>query len=189
LIACGPAKSNRALESGARKADTMVRDIPPEKDGRPNFWFPLVRDTEKQLGLDSLSAGVDSMEIRIWLGGGLARVDHSIVVKKDGQWNCRLYTYTINRNDNERDSLSEISTVSVPVDRSFIDSLIDLRILTLPNGPDGGLDGLQYCVQVATRNTYRFYSYWLPEEGKDHNSRDMADIMRLLKRRCSFIQF
>lgn len=170
--------------------DTIVRHIPTEASGRPNFWFPLVRETEKELSLDSLNGGVDSLEIRIWMGGGLAWVNHTVLLRKENRkWICKLYTYEVNRSDKSQDSLSEISVRAIGVGDSFIDSLIDSGILTLPNGPPGGLDGIQYCIQIATHNVYRFYSYWSPEPGKDKASDNILQIISLLKRKCGFEQY
>jgi hypothetical protein len=124
------------------------------------------------------------------MGGGLAWINHTVVIKVlNGSPICKLYTYKTNSRGNINDSLSEISIRSVVVDGRFIDSLMDKGILTLPNGPAGGYDGIQFCVQVATHNSYRFYSYWSPDPKMDKGSENIVEIVGLLKRKCNFEQF
>jgi len=190
LFLAGCRSANTRTAPHPEGSGTIVRDIPPGRSGRPNSWFPLVRKTEMQLGLDALNGGVDSLEIRIWMGGGLAWINHTVLVQVEkGKPMCKLYTYKVNRSDNKPDSLSDISIRPVEVGSSFIDSLLDHEILTLPNGPPGGLDGIQYCIQVATPGSYRFYSYWSPEPGESKASNDIAAIIQLLKRKCNFEQY
>ena len=189
LFSCHSANTKTSRNLNLPVSDTIVRDIPLDNSGRPNFWFPLVREAEKGLFLDSLNGGVDSLEIRIWMGGGLAWIDHTAIIKVlNGHPSCKLYTYKANRKDNGPDSISDVSVRTIAIDNKFIDSLIDNRILTLPNGPPGGLDGTQYCLQVATRHSYRFYSYWSPSSGKDKASENMVEIIRLLENKCDFQQ-
>ena len=60
--------------------------------------------------------------------------------------------------------------------------------MTLPNQDDvegysGGKDGRTYSVEVATKNLYRFYSYWEPQGCEDRfwQAKKMTEIIKLLE--------
>jgi hypothetical protein len=61
-------------------------------------------------------------------------------------------------------------------------------VLSLPNQDDipnygNGTDGRTYNVEVATKNQYRFYGYWEPQEyqNKFWQAKNMADILKLFE--------
>jgi hypothetical protein len=63
-----------------------------------------------------------------------------------------------------------------------------LDIVTLPDQDDikeyyGGKDGRTYNVEVATKNQYRFYGYWEPQEYRDRfwQARKMIDFLKLIE--------
>jgi hypothetical protein len=71
---------------------------------------------------------------------------------------------------------------------AFSRQLLNLKVLTLPNQFDipnygGGNDGRTYNVEVATKNQYRFYGYWEPQEYRDKfwQAKNMADILSLFE--------
>lgn len=60
--------------------------------------------------------------------------------------------------------------------------------MTLPNQDDiksygGGFDGRTYNVEVSTKNKYRFYGYWEPQEYQDKfwQAKNMTDILKLFE--------
>ena len=50
-------------------------------------------------------------------------------------------------------------------------------------GDEGGKDGKTFNVEVATKNQYRFYTYWEPHDyqNKFWQAKNMAEIIDLLK--------
>ncbi len=71
---------------------------------------------------------------------------------------------------------------------TFSKKLLDLKIVTLPNQEDvkgygSGFDGRTYNIEVATKNQYRFYGYWEPQQfqSKFWQAKNMADILNLFE--------
>ena len=74
--------------------------------------------------------------------------------------------------------------------KCFTDSLALFNLDTLPTQiliknsklPHGILDGHHYLIEVATRHSYRFLSYYMPEYADNKESRTIADFISFLKR-------
>lgn len=70
----------------------------------------------------------------------------------------------------------------------FINELLSLKIMTLPNMDDiPGLqdnwtDGVTYNIEIATKKRYRFYSYHLPDKFEDNfwQAKNMTEILSLI---------
>jgi hypothetical protein len=174
-------------------ADTVRKEIPNDRRGRPDYMYKMAHQKAGQLGLYPLESGFDSLEVRIWLDYSLAVHRQLIVLtRKDGQWKGRFITMAIEWNKRGDSELvkhsSNVAVVPTMGWTAFRKELFALGITTLPNGPDGGEDGTSYDIEVANRNTYRFYSYWSPEstEDKDQGSKKMVSIIHLLERAFQF---
>jgi hypothetical protein len=174
-------------------ADTVRKEIPHDRRGRPFYTYLVDHQKAAQLKLDPLELGFDSLEIRIWLDYSLAINNQLIVLtRKDGQWKGRFITIAIKQNLRGDSELvvhsSNVAVVPKMGWEIFIKELFALGITTLPDGPGGGEDGIGYDIEVATRNTYRFYSYWSPEitEHKDPGSKKMVSIIHLLEQAFQF---
>ena len=60
-------------------APGFFRDVPEE------YFYEFINQDAFALQLDSLEAGYDSLQIRIWLGHSLARVRHVVILKYKDQ--------------------------------------------------------------------------------------------------------
>jgi hypothetical protein len=64
ILAC---QSNiRDSQISVTNVDTIVKDIPKHKDGRTKIIYTRVKERTKELGLNSIENGYDSLEVRIW---------------------------------------------------------------------------------------------------------------------------
>lgn len=173
--------------------DTITREIPLDRKGRPDLSYLLDKQKANQLALDPIENGYDSLQIRVWFDYSLAIEKHLVVIKRTGgMWDCQLYTMKSDWNDNNDSEVILSKSVLRIQPRMgwdmFVKRLFDLNITTLPNGPAGGLDGASYDIEVATKRQYRYYSYWSPETSMQNfqGSRDMVRIIHLLEDVCDF---
>lgn len=158
---------------------TFETEIPIYKQGLSkgdtSYSFLGKRKREKELDLESIENGFDSLQIRIWLGHSLALTKNVVILKlKDGVWTGQLLTYTIGHNDSTGKSYiasKELKNIESKMSLAKITTSIkDFQILTLPNceeirGYDacGGHDGITYSFEVSTKTKYRFYYYCNPD--------------------------
>jgi hypothetical protein len=175
-------------------SDTIHKEIPTGLKGKPTWSYIYDSQKAAQLGLDDLArTGYDSIQIRIWFDYSMAIERHLIILKKSkGKWTCDFWTVQSKMNSTT-DSQVVISSSVRQIDpkmgwSDFIGKLDSLHISTLPNGPGGGMDGASYNIEVATNDTYRYYSYWSPEttQAKFWGSRNMVEIIRLIEKVCEF---
>jgi hypothetical protein len=176
------------------ECDTVIREIPKDSKGKTSIYFDS--DTQRMglLGLaDLYKNGYDSLEIRIWFDYSMAIEKHlAIITSADHKWNFRLLTYRtkmISTDGSEMITSQFVREIHPTMGwPRFINQLISYKIATLPNGPEGGMDGTTYNVEYVTRNSYRYYSYWSPEtsEGSFWGSKNMVDISELIQKVCDF---
>lgn len=88
-------------------APDFVREVPIIKEGRlKGHEYSLYEDINKNaftLQLDSLEAGYDSLQFRIWLGHSMAKVKHVVILKfKDQKWNGQLVSFSEETENNGR---------------------------------------------------------------------------------------
>lgn len=173
--------------------DTVKKEIPLDRKGHPRLDYIIDRQKSKQLALDPIEDGYDSLQIRIWFDYSMARKKHLVVIKRhDGKWSCQLFITTTKWND-ANDSQIVVNKSVLPIEPSmgwahFIKRLLDLDIMNLPNGPPGGMDGANYNVEIATEKLYRYYSYWSPDSSEKEfkGSRNMVEIISFLEKVCDF---
>lgn len=68
-------------------ADTLVKDIPLDKKGRPRSYYRNKGGVENKLGLQSLENGFDSLQIRIWYGYAFNDTSQLAIFKNsNGNW-------------------------------------------------------------------------------------------------------
>ncbi len=139
----------------------------------------LISQKRKQLNIESLETGFDSIQIRIWYEYSLLKKRDLIILKfTQGEWNGTFYSMIV-----DWDPLKTTETIlSKSVKNvkpksgwnNFTKKLVDLKLTTLPNMRDiPGLsdtwdDGTTYAVEIAAGKKYRTYSYHEPEEFKDY---------------------
>lgn len=175
----------------AGNTTSFRREIPVWRGGEPDLFYQIAQQKARQLGIDTLQNGYDSLQIRVWYDPALRTARRLLVLKRtDAVWSATLYTMTV-----DWDGVAEtVKTTTVKtLDpkqgwESFLGQLFALQILTLPNMrdipglQDGFTDGVNYNVEVATKDHYRFYGYHLPEYFQDRYvpAKNMVGILKLI---------
>jgi hypothetical protein len=179
-------------------APDFVREVPIIKEGKyighnDSFYESLNKDAFA-LQLDSLEAGYDSLQFRIWLGHSMAKVKHVVILKfKDHKWKGQLVSFS---NETENNDLSKKVRKVYPGSGwdTLIDSLYKLKIISLPHETElagysgtGGTDGISYDFEIATSKRYRAYSYKNPEYNTNFwQAKNVLQIANLLEKEFDF---
>jgi hypothetical protein len=160
---------------------------------RENGSYDLKKQKEKQLQLDSLESGFNSLQIRIWHDYSLVTKRELIIIKKvKDQWTGKYYDMKV-----DWDAFKDTETITSSKSEliapnsgwnNFTKKLFELNIKTLPNMADiPGLindwdDGSTYNIEIATKNQYRFYSYHEPDKFEDKywQAKKMVEILNLV---------
>jgi len=116
------------------------------------------------LNLDTLEFGFNTLQIRIWLGHTMARVNYVVVLKRvNKQWFGLLYKLKRHETGYE----SEVENIK-PKEGwgNLIDSLDKLKLFSIDNSLDskeydgnGGGDVPFHIVEVSTPTKYHSYEY------------------------------
>ncbi|MFN8297523.1 MAG: hypothetical protein U0T75_00360 [Chitinophagales bacterium] len=170
------------------------RDIPVSKYGEPDLFYSLAQQKAKQLKLDSLQNGFDSLQIRIWYDYSLIGLRQLVIIKRAQKaWTATCYMLEVEWDSDMRTEEIKKQTRILLSPKSgwddFLKQLFGLQTVTLPNMNDipglvdGWTDGTTYSVEVATMQQYRFYYYHLPVKFQDKfwQARDMVEILKLVK--------
>jgi hypothetical protein len=178
-----------------------ARSIIPEwTKNDSNIYFKSIQSKVKQLGLDSLENGFDSLQIRIWYDYSILPQRKLLIIKNlDSKWIGSLYTMLV-----PIDSINEENTIlnkpeTIKLDKiddvkpkngwaDFVNSILDLGIISLPDMEklpgikDTWEDGVNYSVEISVKGNYRFYNYHLPEkfQNKYWQARNMIAILDLV---------
>jgi len=145
------------------------------------------------LGLDNLEKGFNNLQIRIWYDHSLVRFRQLVVIKNiDSIWTATVYKILVNESGGKLAPKYETRSITLPPKsgwKTFMKNLIKLNIMTLPDctqikGYNFGEDGTTYVVELATKNTYSYYSYWEPvwANKKFWQARYMGHIIALLEK-------
>jgi hypothetical protein len=195
LLSCKE-QENAPIQNFPSKIDTAVsfqKEIPTYEDGGVSIFYELKKQKEKQLKLDSLELGFDSLQIRIWYDYALLTNRELIVIKRtNGKWAADHYNLEVGWDafkNTEKIKATEVKAVTPKSGwNNFINELLSLKIMTLPNMDDipglvdGWTDGVTYNVEIATNRQYRFYGYHLPDKFEDEfwQARNMTLILSLI---------
>lgn len=191
---CNSNNTSTQVNNIKKSVDTIKKQIQIDKKGKVDYNYVYIKQKTRQLGLDSLERGYDSMQVRIWMDYSLAKSQHLFVFKQKGkEWAGELITYSTNTEtpDYEKVLSKEISRIS-PKDgwNTFIRELNALGINNLNNSGKeiGGADGVSYCIEVATNQVYNYSRFWSPEydAAKDEQSANIVKIINLLEREFNF---
>ncbi len=190
----GQTYSNSPLEF-VDTTKPFKKEIPTYQNGDVDIFYESAKTKQKQLGLDSIENGVDNLQVRVWYDVAPV-IDRKLVVitNKDTSWTATIYIYDL-QIESDWDGQTEtilLKKIKQVIPKSgwlsFSKKLLDLKILTLPNqddvkGYDCGLDGSSYNIEIATKNQYRFYGYWEPQQYqyKFWQAKNMADILKLFE--------
>jgi hypothetical protein len=193
FAACkGQTNSTRQSLAFVDTTKPFKKEIPTYQSGTVDMFYALAKAKQKQLGLDSLESGFDNLQIRVWYDFALVRERKLVVItNKDTNWTATVYNMQVDWDGQTEIILSKKVKQVAPKSgwADFSKKLLDLNVLTLLNQDhipnyEGGMDGRTYNVEVATKNQYRFYGYWEPQQYQDKFSqaKNMADILELFKK-------
>ncbi len=169
----------------------VKKEIPTYLGGTVDIFYQLAKDRQKQFGLDSLENGFQDLQIRVWYNFSLIKEQKLVVItNKDTTWTATIYNSQVDWHNNTEIILSKKTTQVSPKSGwpTFSKKLLNLQIATLPNQDDvegysAGDDGKTYSVEVATKNQYRFYSYWEPQKNQEKfwQAKNLTEILHLFE--------
>jgi hypothetical protein len=194
ITSCNSALSDQ--NSSILNEGGVIRQIP--RDKRTESYRSLKSDVENKLGLYALENGFDSLEIRIWLGYAGTDKEQLIIIKNDSkQWLSSIhlltYVYIINRDSLTARSDSINNKVPKIGFARLIDSLNYWKVSSLPDMSDvpnyqTSIDGSAITVEIATKKSYRIYTYQNPyfQQDKFEEARNIERIIEILEREFDF---
>jgi hypothetical protein len=173
---------------------TFKKEIPVWYNGELDPYYQSTQKNATLLKIDSLQDGFDSLQIRIWYDYALLSIGDLLIIKRSNAgWTA--ISYSLERDLDKPDSIRRLTVEKTDTLKpkngwdSFLNRLFALQITTLPNMDsipglqDDWTDGVTYCVEIATKKQYRFYSYHLPDKFQDKywQAKNMVDILKLIQ--------
>jgi hypothetical protein len=146
-----------------------------------------------KLNLTPIDNGVDSFELRIWVGSML--VEHDLIILKysDTSWLTQKIRYYNSEDDVTHFKNEKLinPTIALPL---LIDSLLQMHLDKLlsqeeiPNFVDNIADGVTYDVEVATKGSYKLLTYHCPEHfaKTEINNKKFLDLVLLVDKYFRF---
>jgi hypothetical protein len=195
FISCQNVKEdlrNAELIRKLNATEIFTRDICPSVD------LDLLQKEENYFGLNSLSHGVDSIEIRIRFYESMA-TSRLFILKHNGKkWNFDLVTfgvYTLDSVSGHKTIVHPRSGVNGFINKIFRLHVFSLRDITLFRGyreellANSSTDGNAAIIEIATQKTYKCYEYDQPESlyYKYWQARNILMFVKLLKREFGII--
>jgi hypothetical protein len=181
----------------AQTGDTTEfrKEIPTDVNGDADLSYKLTQQKVKQLKIDSLQTGYDSLQIRVWYDYSLSDVRKLLIIKRtNSSWTAASYIMSAVWNASNFTETVKTKKIEVVNPKNgwdnFLHSLFALGIETLPNMTsipglsDKWTDGISYHIEIATQKQYRFYSYHLPDKFKDEfqEAKNMVSILKLVEK-------
>jgi hypothetical protein len=200
LISSLNLKANNLQQRFDRMSDTVIKEIPLDRKGRPSMLYESIKLIAFKMNLDTLENGFDSLQIRLWYGYAKTDSGQLVVLKRlNHKWTAELFllVYHLSEKGNAFKSITQNSTLREPKSgwRSFIKNLLALGIMTLPdmrkisNYPDIA-DGNSISVEVANINKYRFFKYLEPiiAQKESLEAKRMEQVVDLVEYEFDFIR-
>lgn len=149
-------------------------------------------DQALKLNLTSIDKGVDSFEMRIWVGSMF--VEHDLIILKyaDTSWLTQKIRYYESEDGVTHFKNKKIKpTISLPL---LIDSLKQIQLDKLisqeqiPNFVDNVADGVTYHLEIATKGSYKLLTYHCPEHfaKTEINNKKFLDLVLLVDKYFHF---
>lgn len=168
------------------QSDIFIFDFPKRNGVFDSIEFYRKNRFDKQLGLQPLDKGFDSIQIRLWYGGSFTGERLIVLSNSNKSWKAEVSKLTTEYNPNFKGDETERANVDFlegylvtrktekKVPKSgwdkFIRKLFNLNILTLPDEgkvtgihPGSVTDGWGVIVEIATKKIYRYYGYNNPD--------------------------
>lgn len=169
-------------------------DTPPKDD----IYYKHINKKRKSLDLKNLKRGTRGVEIRVWFEYELQNFGELVVLRRKGKkkWKGEYYRYE-EKNASKKHILGKVTAYKRKKMKpqigwlSFIRELESLDIYSLPGEKRQknylpNRDGVTYIVEVATSDSYRFYSYWCPDSKAGKESEKMSRITELIREEFRF---
>ena len=177
----------------------FIIDTPIGIGGARDIFYKRKKERESQIGLTNLENGFDSLQIRLWIAGGLfPRREVYVIGYSDKIWKGKFYVLEVDSNfingNGETRFLNGPEPVSIISERivkpkqgwsNFIDTLMYFQLPNLP-----GIDKMQeliypstdqdsYHIEFATSHQYRFYTFTDPKRVADKfwQAKNMENII------------
>lgn len=177
---------NSCVSQETKKADFLF-DVKKGARNAYEYDFILTQELVDQFQMIDLSKGYDSLYIRVWYHYSRdIRVQVFDIYKANSEWKS---AYNLVLRNDIKDTPSVIfRNVEVKKDYHKIDSLYQkiktLGIMTLPTESSipnyrAANDGAMVFVEVATKNSFRIYSYGNPRLNPDiSEANKIGEIMK-----------
>lgn len=155
--------------------------------------FEYIGRISKQLHLDKINLGYDSLQIRIWVNRSFSDSNQVVTIKYNkGSW--LAYLYDIHSQHNRERNIDTIMSYS---QRSLLpktswSNLLKLlkyeKIQELPDQMDIDhfeprlMDGWMCIIEIADMKSYRFFTYNNPDFYSDWQSRNVINIINAVEK-------
>ena len=177
----GSPPSTKPIVAPSVTVEDFVSD-PPKT--RPEFYDSI--DELARLGgkgdLRSISISDDDVELRVWGGFGLTRLEGFILNRIKGKWSATQIHERFSKNEKV---VNPLNAPKIGWEAAW-QSLLQHQILTLPDSKTIKCenvmeDGYTYVIEVRKGAAYRTYSYSNPDPSQCEQSKailKIADIIR-----------
>ena len=186
------------LNSCSRQASTEPTALEKERalwtKNESDIFYQSTQQQVNRLKIDTLQNGYNSLQIRIWYDYSIYPLRQLFIIKRtDNNWTAIFYSMTVKEDTIYSSEKWEIDKVKNLDPKNgwdnFIKKLSALQIVTLPNMHsipelnNSWDDGVEYSVEIAIKNKYRFYSYHFPDKFQDKywQAKNMVDILKLIE--------
>lgn len=180
-------------DEAAKKVDSFCNPVEikveppfPENTKGINYILKTIKNFEKLLPVKKFNKKEDSIIIRVWLDIGIVKNTVLEIGITSGLFWENVYEYISTPSDSIR-SFTKVNYTSQKQLHAIFNTLIEKNMLSAQNINDwgaGGGDGVNYCVEIFSKNNYLFYKYWCPFSMKDENKliENFVSILLFLKR-------
>ena len=186
---------NSCLDSPKKKlapetvGQRVIKKIPKDRYGRNYPYYNMAQEYTKDVGLNPLNDGFDSIFLRIWYPyrSNVQVIDIKKIVEK---WDAEYHSMEIDLINDKLHAVN-IKTQQIHPEsgwNSFTSNLFSLNILNMPHQSElsgyesGDADGTSITVEIATRKSYRIYSYTNPNVHLEFpEAKQVENIMELIE--------
>jgi hypothetical protein len=181
-----------------KSADTVIKEIPKDRNGNPRSYYRNKPQVEKLLGLSSIENGFDSLQIRLWYGYAFNDSSQlAVLTNSKGKWSGQFFTlvYHLSELGDSIKSITQKAEFREPKSgwTELKQKLLQLKVLSLPDYHtipeyDQVADGDAVIVEVSSKKVYRIYSYQEPRmfQNKFWQAANMERILELIEKEFGF---
>jgi hypothetical protein len=186
----------KRIHSTYRDEINKISPVDSLADSQKKHLLGSLKQYERSIQLRAFHPQTDSVLVRVWINIGLNIVQYVVEFGiRNDTIDGRVFEYATTE---KRDSLAYVKEIKTNrlIDWDLVlREALQRRILLLPDMealtdvPQAGGDGADYCIEIFSKKTYRFYSYWCPFGlgSKNPNLIDFVKFMRFLKKTLGLI--